>query len=379
MKRFYSIIAIVTMLLCGYGTASAQDSTNVNSATTELQPTALADSIKVLNQKVTKLEKKYKDLLKVEGFIQAMYSWQQGETSEDNVNHFRIRRARLVLKGQLYKKLIDYNFTTDFAGGVKIVDAYMRFTPWKQFNVQVGAFRPSFTIENMFYGSLSMEGIDYPQVVKKMTHLGDITGLNSAGRDIGIQVHGGFFNKRGFSTLEYRIGVFNGNGVMVTKDDNKAKDYSAMLGVYPIKNLVFVGSCYFGKWNNGVTAENARTRWSVGYRYDDGKIFTRGEYIRGMTQGLSRTGVSDDKTYSEGAYVMLGARFFKQKFAPFARVEYFAQDRYAHKSCGEPYYSVGIDYNPIKYIRLQALYTCKTFNNGSHARSVMELLLTAKF
>ena len=379
MKRLYAIIAVVALLLVGSGAAYAQESATSNAAPVELQPSQLADSIALLNQKISKLEKRNKELLKVEGFIQAMYSWHQGATPAENANYFRIRRARIVLKGQLYKKLIDYNFTTDFAGGVKIVDAYMRFTPWKQLNVQIGAFRPSFTIENMFYGSLSMEGIDYPQIIKKMSHLGDITGLSSAGRDIGVELNGGFFNKRGFSTLVYRVGVFNGNGVMVTSDDNRAKDYSAMLGVSPIKNLIFVGSCYFGKWNNGVVSENIRNRWGVGYRYDDGKIFTRGEYIRGVTQGLNREAASNDMTYSEGAYVMLGARFFKQKFAPFARVEYFAQDRFDHKGCGEPYYSVGIDYNPIKYIRLQALYTCKTFNNGAPTRSIMELLLTAKF
>lgn len=368
MKRFFYILT-AAMLTLGTAAASAQEG-----SAPKVEPT---DSLTILDNKITKLENVASKLPQVSGFIQTMFSWQEGDN--DGANYFRIRRARIIFKGAICGDLMDYNFTTDFAGGVKIVDAYLRITPWKQFNVQIGAFRPSFTIENMFYGSLSMEGIDYPQVVKKMTHLGDITGLNSSGRDIGVQVHGGFFNKRGFSTLEYRVGVFNGNGVMVTKDNNKGKDLSAMLGVYPIKNLSLVGSCYFGSWNNGITSENLRTRWSVGYRYDDGTIFTRGEYIRGATQGLSREAVCDDMTFSEGAYVMLGARFFKQRFAPFVRAEYFAQNLFNHKDCGEPYYSLGIDYNPIKYIRLQALYTHKTFLNDSPSRNVVELLLTAKF
>lgn len=368
MKIIYRIFILATMLTIGATTASAQDQA--------LQP-AESDSLALLDKKVTKLENIASKLPQVSGFIQTMFSFQDG--GEQSANYFRIRRARIILKGSICGDLMDYNFTTDFAGGAKIVDAYMRITPWKQFNVQIGAFRPSFTIENMFYGSLSMEGIDYPQIIKKMTHLGDITGLNSAGRDVGVQINGGFFNKRGFSTLEYRIGVFNGNGVMVTKDDNKGKDLSAMIGVSPIKNLIFVGSCYFGSWNNGIKAENLRSRWGVGYRYDDGVIFSRGEYIRGITEGLNHLGTGEDKTYSEGAYVMVGARFFKQRFAPFARVEFFAQDRFNYKACGEPYYSLGIDYNPIKYIRLQALYTHKTFVNGNPSRNVIELLLTAKF
>ena len=202
MKRLSQMLSLVLLLSAGIFTASAQESTTQKANNN-------IDSLALLNQKVSKLEKVVSKLPQVSGFVQAMYSWQEG--GDDGANYFRIRRARLIFKGKLYKSLMDYNFTTDFAGSVKIVDAYMRITPWKQFSVQVGAFRPSFTIENTFYGSLSMEGIDYPQVVKKMTHLGDISGLSSAGRDIGVQIYGGFFNKRGFSTLEYRLGVFNGN------------------------------------------------------------------------------------------------------------------------------------------------------------------------
>lgn len=374
MKRLSQMLSLVLLLSAGIFTASAQESTTQKANNN-------IDSLTLLNQKVSKLEKVVSKLPQVSGFVQAMYSWQEG--GDDGANYFRIRRARLIFKGKLYKSLMDYNFTTDFAGSVKIVDAYMRITPWKQFSVQVGAFRPSFTIENTFYGSLSMEGIDYPQVVKKMTHLGDISGLSSAGRDIGVQIYGGFFNKRGFSTLEYRLGVFNGNGVMVSKDDNKSKDIAAMLRVNPIKNLAFVGSCYIGEWNNGVSKYNQRWRWSAGFRYDDGNVFARGEYIRGFTEGV-KSGSGYKNFKSEGAYVQVGGRFFKQKFAPFVRLEYYAKNLYDQKGTGEPYYTLGIDYNPIKYLRLQLNYTCKTYNdhavNTAHyPHNVVEVMLTGKF
>lgn len=374
MKRLSQMLSLVLLLSTGIFTASAQESTTQKANNN-------IDSLALLNQKVSKLEKVVSKLPQVSGFVQAMYSWQEG--GDDGANYFRIRRARLIFKGKLYKSLMDYNFTTDFAGSVKIVDAYMRITPWKQFSVQVGAFRPSFTIENTFYGSLSMEVIDYPQVVKKMTHLGDISGLSSAGRDIGVQIYGGFFNKRGFSTLEYRLGVFNGNGVMVSKDDNKSKDIAAMLRVNPIKNLAFVGSCYIGEWNNGVSKYNQRWRWSAGFRYDDGNVFARGEYIRGFTEGV-KSGSAYKNFKSEGAYVQVGGRFFKQKFAPFVRLEYYAKNLYDQKGTGEPYYTLGIDYNPIKYLRLQLNYTCKTYNdhavNTAHyPHNVVEVMLTGKF
>ena len=163
MKRFYLILTLIVLLSAGASTASAQDSSTQKEGNN-------IDSLALLDKKVTKLDKIVSKLPQVSGFVQAMYSWQEG--GDDGANYFRIRRARLIFKGSLYKSLLDYNFTTDFAGSVKIVDAYMRITPWKQFSIQAGAFRPSFTIENTFYGSLSMEGIDYPQNIFSIVNEG---------------------------------------------------------------------------------------------------------------------------------------------------------------------------------------------------------------
>lgn len=130
---------------------------------------------------------------------------------------------------------------------VKLIDAYVRLTPWRQLNLQAGSFRPPFSIENVYYGASSMEAIDYPQVVKKMTTIGDITGISASGRDIGVQLSGGFFNKRGFNTLEYRIGVFNGSGIN-TKNSNRSKDLAGLISVKPIRDLSIIASGYYGDW-----------------------------------------------------------------------------------------------------------------------------------
>ena len=63
MKRLYAIIAVVALLLVGSGAAYAQERATSNAAPVELQPSQLADSIALLNQKISKLEKRNKELL----------------------------------------------------------------------------------------------------------------------------------------------------------------------------------------------------------------------------------------------------------------------------------------------------------------------------
>ncbi len=347
--------------------ASAQDALS--------EAAAEADSVAVLDRKVSKLEKIVSKLPSISGFVQFQYSWVEDEST------FQIRRARVTLKGKIYKDFADYCIMPDFAGSVKLLDAYVRITPFRQLNLQAGSFRPSFTLENVFYGATSMEAIDYPQVVKKMTTLGDISGVSGGGRDIGLQLYGGFFNKRGFNTLEYRIGVFNGAGISA-KDTNKSKDIAAMLRVNPVKNLALVGSLYYGEWSpatasGGKTVYYDRHRWSAGFLYDDKKFFARGEYIWGMTGGIKGY---EGNLKSEGAYVMAGVWFLKHTLAPLVRVEYYAENIRARKETAQPFYTVGVDYRPFKYLRFQVNYTRQTFTDAAvKSRNQIHVMLTGMF
>lgn len=334
-----------------------------------------ADSVSVLSGKISKLEKIVSKLPEISGFVQFQYSWVEDEST------FQIRRARVTLKGRIYKNLADYRIMPDFAGDVRLLDAYVRITPFKQFNIQAGSFRPSFTLENVFYGATSMEAIDYPQVINKMTTLDDISGIGGGGRDVGVQLYGGFFNKRGFSTLEYRVGVFNGAGISL-KDTNKSKDVAAMLRINPIKDLALVGSIYYGEWSPSVSGGERRRyfdrhRWSAGFLYDDRKFFARGEYIWGMTGGIKGF---DGNLKSEGAYVMAGVWFLKHKLAPLVRVEYYAENIRDRKNTAEPFYTVGVDYRPFKYLRFQVNYTRQTFTNDAvKSRNQIHVVLTGMF
>lgn len=359
-------------------TASAQ-----TEQTEQEERIAAADSVAMLDKKVTTLEKIVSKLPSVSGFLQVLYNW---ENSDPVTSQFRIRRARITLAGRIYRELADYNMMVDFAGSPKLIDAYVRLTPWRQFNVQIGSFRPAFTLENAFYGATTMELIDYPQIVSKMTTVGEITGTGagSAGRDLGIQAYGGFFNKKGFSMLQYYVGIFNGNGVEYT-NINSHKDLAAMLRINPVKDLAFIGSLYWGKWAYGGAGTYAdRRRWSAGFMFDNSKWFMRGEYIGGATGGAehlkSLIVAPDGNTLrTDGAYLIAGVWFCNRKVAPVVRAEYYTQNTEARDKTTDIFYTAGVDYRPWRYMRVQLNYTAKTYTHSDRVGNQIMVMLTGLF
>lgn len=376
MKKKH-LIGLVAIFALATASAQAQE---LNSTADSVA--ALDAKVETLDENVTKLQKIVSKLPSISGFMQTLYTY---ENTEPVTSQFRIRRARVTLAGDICKRYVDYNLTVEFAGSVKPIDAFVRITPWKEFNVQVGSFRPAFSLENMFYGATSMELIDYPQIVSKMTTLSDITGLGSgaAGRDLGIQAYGGFFNKKGFSILHYYAGIFNGNGLEFN-GINSHKDVAAMLRINPIRHFALVGSVYFGQWApNGSGSYADRNRWSAGFRFDNGNWFMRGEYIGGVTGGMTSSNLlvkpDNGKLSTDGAYIMGGAWIANHKVAPVARVEYYSQNTDARKETTDIFYTAGVLYCPCKYLRVQLNYTAKTHTYDHPTGHQVLAMLTGMF
>lgn len=370
--HLYIVTGLAIVALAQPATAQTQQTEPTADSQTAI---ATAEKVDELDKKVTALQKIADKLPNISGFMQLLYTW---DNTEPVTSQFRVRRARLTLAGSIYKTFADYNLTTEFAGNVKIVDAYVRLTPFKQLNLQAGAFRPAFTIENLNYGATSMELIDYPQIVNRMTTLGDITGLGSgaAGRDLGVQLYGGFFNQRGFSTLQYYAGVFNGAGLEFSPI-NRTKDVAAMLRVNPIKALALVGSIYWGEWApDGKGTYAARNRWSAGFMFDNKKWFARGEYIWGETGGVLKN--TSQNLFTDGAYLTAGVWFCDHKVAPVVRAEFFTYDT-TNRDNTDIYYTAGVDYRPFKYLRFQVNYTAKTYTNNNPMGNQVMVMLTGLF
>lgn len=342
-----------------------------------------AAKIDSLQQRIAKLEKrsvtwdKIKQHFKISGFIQAAYFADFVEDKTE-ASYFRIRRARLSLAGKIVESekagTADYRLQVDFAESPKIVDAWVRYRPLDQIGIQVGQFKIPLSIENSEYSPTKLEFIDYSLVVQRLARMSshDVTGISSAGRDMGAQLIGGFGKKEGYSIVNYNLAVFNGCGINQKKDNNTSKDFVGRVMVNPIKDLTIAGYYQYGEGNfNGLSGiENGKFvkyhRYGGGVAYNGKHAFARSEYIRGNTGSLT----------SEGAYAQAGWKFNTAKAGYGSlgvRFDYFDEDIMSKQR--EFNYTIGAAYQPWKYMRVQLNYTLKQYQHFdkplTHGLSVM--------
>ena len=330
--------------------------------------------VEVLKERVAKLEKrsevwdKLKPAFKFSGYIQAGYDYQWNEDGT-TTSTFHLRRARMSLQGDIFKgkngAKASYRIQIDLCKELSIMDLWAKYQPVNQFGVQAGQFKVPISIENTDYNATQLEFITYANTVQRLVRMSssDLQGINSSGRDIGLQLYGGFIKKDGFSVINYELGVFNGTGINV-KDNNKSKDIAGRLIIQPMKDLKIAGY-YMGGETNATSlvgkypAMNALNpdanlsylgynRYGGGVDYENKYIFARSEYIAGKTGDLT----------SEGVYALVGAKFL-DKCTVGVRCDYFDEDK--NSEGDQINYSAAISYRPWKYLRVQAEYTLQQY------------------
>ena len=213
-------------------------------------------------------------LLKIDGYTQVQYTHWEGD-SED----FRIKRARLGLKGSLLKN-IDYSLQVDAMRSPVLLDARVDITLFPRAKLSLGQFKVPFSLENLTPSS-ALDNVDRTQTVKKICPAQDI---GSTGRDIGMTLSGKF------SWIEYTFGVFNGSGIN-TRDTNDRKDMVGRLVVRPVHFLSVGVSHYEGVhslFGGGPLLNRDRTGADVFIRA--GRLFLKGEYILAKDEGIDRAG-----------------------------------------------------------------------------------------
>ncbi|MBQ1990395.1 MAG: porin [Rikenellaceae bacterium] len=314
-----------------------------------------------LEARVLKLEEKFSWMPKISGSVWARY---QFDTYAGDKG-FDIRRARLDIKGNIAPKL-DYRLQLEFASSPKIIDAFVRYTPVKGFGVQFGQAKFPFTLENPI-SPLKLETIENAMGVSYMSGFSDLSGIKANGRDIGLSIFGDLFK----GVINYQLGVYNGAGINKS-DDNKHKDFAGRLNVNPIKHLTLSGSVYLGK--TGAQAEMAdRNRYAVGARFDNKALVLRSEYIWGST----------GEQQSEGVYALAGY-WVTKKIMPVVRYDYFcknagATDLAVKKASAQTNYLVGVDYWPLKNLRLQFNYTYQHFTGTGNDSGKLALQVCGVF
>lgn len=359
------LFALAACSLLTIGGADAQQT----SQSLEEQIAALNNRIATLEAEQSSTQKQLREPgiksffdnhMRISGYIQVGYEW-----VEDNTSSFYLKRARFKVDGDLWKDKLDYCLQIEFASP-KIVDAYVRFKPMAQLNVQFGQFKIPFSIENTEYPPLKAEFIEYPMVLTRLVRMNDVCGIASTGRDIGGQLYGSFFKRDGYHILSYNLAVMNGAGINRT-DSNKSKDVVGRLMVRPVKNLLLSASYMFSEVPIGDNPYADASRYGFGAMYDCERFIVRSEYVVGHTAGVD----------AHGAYVTAGYRF-NSPFTALARWEFFDQDK-AQSGYRQVNYSVGVDYQPLKYLRMQLNYTFSTFNSDAPNMSGINLMVSGIF
>ena len=146
--------------------------------------------------------------LKLSGYTQVGYTrWEQDKKG------FRIRQARIQIKGDILKN-IDYKIQIDATQSPVLLDAKVGVNLSPYVNLSFGQFKVPFSVENLISGS-ELDTINRSRTVDNLCPARDI---GTQGRDIGFTISGKY------SIFEYTLGAFNGSGK--NKEDLFARKFS---------------------------------------------------------------------------------------------------------------------------------------------------------
>jgi len=201
--------------------------------------------------------------LELSGYTQVRYTH-----TDDDINEFRIRRARAGLKGEILKN-INYILQVDATKSSVLLDAKVEITFSPYARLAFGQFKVPFGLENLTSSS-ALDTINRSLTVENLSPSRDI---GAQGRDIGVALSGKF------SRIEYSLGVFNGEGLN-RADTNEKKDLVARLGFSPFDFFALSLSHYQGKSTLfGGDSVVDRDRTGIDIYFVREQISVKGEYI----------------------------------------------------------------------------------------------------
>ena len=307
-----------------------------------------------VDQRIANVENIVSKLPNILGDINLRHRYD--DAGATTINSFDVRRARLDFRGNISKP-VSYRLHIDFANSPKILDVLVNWKINDYMSLQAGQYKIPFSLENP-YNPNNLEMIDNSLAITHLVNYSDVSGISANGRDIGIGIIGRFFQKEGYSLINYSLGIFNGSGIN-TADTNEAKDFSGIVSFNPSKNLTLAVSHYNGKTDVGDNSV-VRLRNGIGAKYENNRLLLRSELIQGTTGNLK----------SQGAYAVLGY-YVHEKVQALTRYDYF--NRNLMYSTWQRNYTVGLNYLPVNNLRLQLNYTYRTTRENNSNYIVTQL------
>ncbi|MBE6196819.1 MAG: hypothetical protein E7137_06965 [Rikenellaceae bacterium] len=333
MKKFFTLLAAFGLSMVSLQAQEQSEMDALNARLTELEQKQEKQNAR--NEKWGKIVEK---LPEIGGFAKMTYNWDDAGTS-----NFKINYVRVWLNGNISRQF-DYKVQFEFAKP-KLIDAYVRWKPTTAFNIQFGQFHVPFSLEGPL-NPTKWETIESAKVVDEITGLPDT-------RDLGFAFYGKFLKAKDEHYLfDYSVGIFQGEGKN-TDDKNKSKDVIGRLKFFPIEELCLTGSYSYGEAGEEYIRNQ---RAAAGVEYKGEALSIRSEYLWHQ-QGNGELAVKNDGCYVVAAYKV-------KNFAPTLRYNFYNQQTAAgHLEQSD--YVVGLNYMPVKYVKLQLNYTLTTFSEST--------------
>jgi phosphate-selective porin len=147
---------------------------------------------------------------------------------DDFDNSFIVRRGRVEFGGKLYEKVtfklqLEFGRTSD----ADFRDAWLNLEVTEWLQLRAGQMLPPFSTERL----ISSKYMRFPE---RPIIIGNIADP----REIGLMVHGHVSKK----LFAYYLGVYNGNGQNVARDNDDDKDLAARIEVKPLDALMLAAS-----------------------------------------------------------------------------------------------------------------------------------------
>lgn len=237
-------------------------------------------------------------------------------TSLEDKSSFRIRRMRVKLDGWIYTKDLTYELQWDLAdtSGNQLQDANIDydFTGGKKlFRLKAGQFKAPFS-----YQQLTSSGNQ--QLVDRSI----LDAFFVPGRQVGLQLWGQVGPEAYPDFVDWRVGIFNGNGRTVSANDNDDFEYNARVMVSPWGSVGYSESnleaydlrvSFIGEYNNNDTivqpATGARTGTDV-ETFGAGVVlkafkalFVEGQYYSGESENPAGVEIDRDGWLIQGGWL----------------------------------------------------------------------------
>lgn len=165
--------------------------------------------------------------LDISNRMQVRFTQEMPESGDDR-GSFRLRRMRTKFDGWAYTKDLTYELQFDTAAETNLLqDANVNYDftkGQKLFMLKAGQYKVPFGRQQLT-SSGSQQFVDRSIASDEYAR----------GRDIGVQAWGTPANGR----LDWRVGIFNGNGRTVSRNDNDKFQYNARLTWQPFGDLKY--------------------------------------------------------------------------------------------------------------------------------------------